>query len=171
MTMYEVPWSLSVFDLAHNTSPQNIYSSNPRYYLRWSQDIEARILSHNLRCDVFVGFQRLSIFVERRACYARLASVAPSIWLFAQPDLTQDPVTGMHLIPLSAGHELAREWFLLVNHPRYARLFVARELAPDLDGRRQWTGLLTSDRDIVAHAETTLLQALVQKREYASAGS
>jgi len=151
MTAYALPWSLSVYTLIHDSSPHNICSSVPRHFLRWSRDIEDRVYSQNLHCDLYAGFQSLSYFEAQRPRYASLSRVVTNIWIFAQPDQPQELPEGLHLVSLSPTHKLAREWFVLVNHPCYARLFAARELAPDLNGNRQWTGILTSDRETVSH--------------------
>lgn len=167
MTTFPVPWSLSVYALIQSNSTHNIHSSNPRHFLRWSRDIEDRVWSQNLSCDLYAGFQFLSLFEAQKARYASLSRMLTNVWIFAQPDQPQDLPTGLHLVVLSPAHELSHEWFVLVNHPRYARLFAARELPPGLDGKRHWTGILTSDRAIVAHVADVLQGHLAHETMYA----
>lgn len=164
MTTFPIPWSLSVYGLVHDKSPHNIYSSYPRHFLRWSRDIEDRVSTQSLGCDLYVGFEFLSNFIAQKQRYAALSKTLTNIWVFAQPDQPQSLPDGLSLVGLTPAHKLAREWFLLVNHPRYARLFVAREFAPDLIGNRQWMGILSSDRDIISDVESALRKHLVSER-------
>lgn len=165
MTNRTASRSLSVYSLARVNSPHNIHTSNPRYFSRWSQDIEDRIALQDLSCDLYVGAQFLSQYSENRSTYSLLTKCVVNIWLFAQPDQPQAMLPGVTLVPLSASDVLAREWFLVVNHPRYTRLFVAHENIRSHEAGHRWEGILSSDRSLIARVERMLQDHIGQEWE------
>lgn len=158
----DVAPSFSLYSLIERSSTSNIFSEYATLLARWSYNIENAVIDERLHTDVFVGFQQVSRLARIAKRYGKVSAAARKVWVFAEPDAPiPDPTLYQH-VTLSPQHKLAQEWFVVVNHPAYARALVAREITPPgtPQAERTFTGVLTSDRDMILHLEQSLVSAL-----------
>jgi DICT domain-containing protein len=159
VAVLHIPWAFSIYNLVEENSPHNIFSTSKKHILYWSHRIEEQIPSRSDGDQLYVGFQRLSYALTQARRYAKLAT-ASKIYLTAVPDIPTTQFPSVNLIPLTYDHELAKEWYVLLNGRNYARLMAAREVTERGDAERTFHGVMTSDRDIIDHVTTQLRSAL-----------
>lgn len=159
VAVLHIPWAFSIYDLVEENSPHNIFSTSKKHILYWSHRIEEQIATRYDGDQLYVGFQRLSYALVQARRYAKMAA-ATKIYLAAVPDVPTTQFPSVNLIPLTHDHELAKEWYVLLNGRSYARLMAAREVTERGDTERRFHGVMTSDRDIIDHVTTQLRRAL-----------
>jgi DICT domain-containing protein len=140
----------------------NIFSERRALLAHWSKTIEEAVIDYQLETDVFAGFQHLHFIVPILIRYQQLQQIASSVWLFGTSDERDPALDGFRSVILMQDDLLVREWFLVVDHPRYARAIVAREITPPNTKRleRKFQGVLTSDRKQIKRLTSGLQDAL-----------
>lgn len=144
---------LSLYSLINRgtISPQNIFAERRNVLARWCRTIEMRINEERLNTNVYANFQQLEYFGPVFPRYQKMAQVTKNIFIFGEPNATYEPVDNIHYVALSQNDQLVREWFLLVNHERYAEAVVAQEVTPPGTPHkdRMFKGIMTTNRDII----------------------
>ncbi|AGB42226.1 putative sensor protein/domain protein [Halobacteroides halobius DSM 5150] len=79
---------------------------------------------------VYAGFQKVSRAEDIWDRYFDLADTVDQIYLFGEDDATLKAHPNIDFIYLPEGHELTREWFLVIDQPLAKSMMVAY----DLDG-------------------------------------
>jgi DICT domain-containing protein len=126
------------------------FDASVRAMMYWCRLNEQLVLDrHGAGARLIVGFERLSRVYPVAARYERLAA-ATKLTLFAARD-AKLPFEA-HVVD-AAGGPLEREWFFVVEAPRYQALLVARDQSGfgptgPLAGRR-FVGLGTHDSQLV----------------------
>lgn len=142
-----------------------------------SHAIEERVIADRLDCEVYAGFQRLSLMKPQIRRYQALLHTARHVYVYGLNDAQDETSTFLNsprLIPfiIDPRLETALEWFwfVVVDDPRLHTALLAQHTSGDLwshaQGTRTYTGVWTFDvalvRDIVAalrHAGRTLFYA------------
>lgn len=143
------------------------FTASVRGMLHWCQLNERLVVQHHADdARVFAGFERFSRMRRVLSRYRDLSGVVRSLAIFGCADAAL-PLNAIK-VGISERHPLAREWFLVVNAPKYKALISAR----DLDGfgpsgplaHRRFLGVALHDPELVElacdhlHAETLELR-------------
>jgi DICT domain-containing protein len=160
--MFIVDPLFSIGNLVDLTNQSNIFSAKRRHFLRWSRAIEDQVLNNGLVANLYAGFQGFSHFVPQFERYKQLAEVTGSVWLFGVKDTVAPVIDRTQVVTLTTQHQLAGEWFVMINHPMYAGLFVACEVnvMKNQTWARRMCGILTNDRATIDRVEDGLRKAI-----------
>ena len=152
----------SVFDLIENESPSNIILSNTAHMIHFSRIIEQDIIHYQLPCTVYVGVQSLSHLVPIIDRYQQIANIAKSVHILGVVSSPVPQSPDLNFVSLSPDSKLSREWFIVVNHPDFARVLSAREIGTSTDesSERTFKAILTSDYKIVENVSSALAEYL-----------
>jgi len=131
-----------------------------RLMLDMSHAIEDTIITRRLPCDLYVGFQRLSLMNAQASRYATLLSTAQFVYAFGLDDAplshhllqyTQSLVR--FVVQPRHGSDLLWFWFLVVDHPGFQTALVAQQDSGYLWNRslagRSYQGFWTFDPIVV----------------------
>lgn len=152
----------SVYALIDWKNVFNIFSERRVLLAHWSKTIEEAVIEQRLKTEVYAGFQHLYFVSPILGRYQQLQEIASSVWLFGTSNARDPVLDRFHCVTLMEDDLLVREWFLVVDHPRYARAIVAREITPPNTKRldRMFQGVLTSDRTQIKRLIRGLQDAL-----------
>lgn len=126
-----------------------------------SHALEERAIETNLRCEVYAGFQRLSLMRPQVLRYRELVRVAEWVSVFGLRDDGADAVirevASPRLLPFAVapqfGTGLEQFWFVVISSPQFATALLARHVEGDLWARQQNTrryqGFWTFDPSLV----------------------
>lgn len=124
-----------------------------------SHAIEDRVVTSRLDCELYAGFQRLTLFRPQLSRYANLLDNARYIYLFGIDDIPPGSPIFRHprlirfVITPQTGSGLLWFWFLLVHHPRFSTVLLARQASGELFQRqsrtRTYRGFWSFDSAIV----------------------
>jgi hypothetical protein len=124
-----------------------------------SHAIEDHVLKARLDCELYVGFQRLTLFRSQLQRYTRLLDIARFVYVFGIDDIPPGAPIFRHphlirfIITPQAGAGLLRFWFLLVNHPNFSTVLLARQVSGELFHRqsqvRTYQGFWSFDHAVV----------------------
>ena len=135
-----------------------------------SHAIEERVIAQRLPCEVYAGFQRLSLLKPQLPRYRALMDCASHVCVYGLDDTAHAPEIAAlrhpHLIrfPIDRRLNTGMEWFwfVVVDHPQLRTALLAQHTAGDLFAQRQanraYAGIWTFDpalvHDIVAALRT-----------------
>jgi hypothetical protein len=158
----QINQDFSVYELIEKRSASNIFLTNESHMIHFSRIIERDILLCQLNCSVYVGIQSLSHLIPIIDRYQQIAQVAEGVYVFGVADMTVPQLPSLNLVLLSPDLKLSREWFIVVNHPDYARVLSAREIGASSNehSERTFKAILTSDRKIVDYVSIALAEYL-----------
>lgn len=127
-----------------------------------SHQIEDQILQHHLAVDLYTGFQRFSNFPDQLRRYSRLSGICRRIYVFGIADYQPEAIPGVEFIELPPTSTLTREWFLLVDTPKFWTTLVAQEMEgkdPVTRGRR-FDGIWSFDESVVDRISLLISQIM-----------
>lgn len=93
------------------------------------QAVEDVVRDHVPFSDVYVGFQRASIFREHEVRYRALADRCRKIVVWGVADVSLPDIPNVTFVALDEQHPLANEQFLLVDTPIFSTVLAARATA------------------------------------------
>lgn len=140
----------SVYQLLERIRRTSTMINHRRTMLEMSIEIENTMLMEKSKARVFSGFQRFSRFVPQIERYTALAKQAEHIYIFGEADITPPTIANLTYVPLKAGDQLLKEWFVLVYGPEFFSLLATRELThiDDPDSHRVFEGIWSFDFDL-----------------------
>jgi EAL domain-containing protein (putative c-di-GMP-specific phosphodiesterase class I) len=130
-----------------------------------SKQLETVALTSGRSTLVFADFQYAEkVTPSTRRRYAELVPNAEMIMMAAK-GLRTVPVPGVAIVELQRGDPLINEWVVLILGPTAAALLTARDLRLPArrEADREFSYVLTYDRDLVAHAARSLLTRLSRR--------
>lgn len=128
-----------------------------------SHAIENIVVQHGLQVDFYAGFQRFSFFLRQAERYKKLAQAARRVYVWGVADVTPPQIDGVVYVPIEPDHELAREWFVVVDSPEFFTALMTHEATFGQaipKAARRFRGVWTYDADIIARAHLLLSQDL-----------
>jgi hypothetical protein len=161
----------SIYDIVDKSHPSNIFLTTSQHLLLFSQGIEQEIVNHRSCSPVYVGIQHFVNLAPIIDTYKRIAKFAEIVYLFGVVDVDLPVIDHpIHFVPIQPDSNLAKEWFMLVDHPNYTKLLSARERpaeTKELDQQRIFEGVLSSERKIVRDTITALSSQMGSARRRA----
>jgi len=140
----------SVYDLyTKQKESTEIFYEKRQIFSDWCANVERTLVQYELNVDhIFVSFQVLEFFLSVQDRYRQMAQYANHIWVFGTPleDKILPEIDGVHYIFLEPADTLAKEWFLIVNHPTFSRSLSAIGPSDDDDiplDERYYKAILT----------------------------
>jgi len=139
-----------------------------------SHAIEERIIAERLDCEVYAGFQRLSLLRPQFNRYRALLDSARYVYAYGLDDMAgqaPDPRLAQLQPPRFLRFTIAQQlqtgmewfWFVVVDDPRLRTALLAQHTEGDLwaheQNARRYTGLWTFDAQTVADIVTVLRRA------------
>lgn len=136
----------SLYDHIDWRNIYNIFSERRALLATWCRTIELAIIERELHTEIYAGFQQLRYLAPVLHRYQKISTFSRA-WVFGQPGEADPPLDGLNAVYLQPGDHLIKEWFLVVNHPTYARALVAHEVSKPgtPHAKRMFRGILTSD--------------------------
>jgi len=159
--------AFSVYDLyTKQKESTEIFYEKRRVFADWCANVERTIVQYELNIDhVFVSFQSFDYFMSVRERYQQMAEYVDNIWIFGTPaeTATLPKVKSIHYVHLQAEDNIASEWFLIVNHPTFARSLSAIETPNDdmPKDERYYRAILTDDKERIQPVYDQLLRTYV----------
>lgn len=156
MTTYlqtDIDPNFSVYHLVNRVAQESTLLNNRRSMSLISREIENATLVDGARTHVFASFQLMSRFLPQQNRYRRLAEYGNMIYVFGIPDTDKLPtVKGIHYVPITAKHQLAKEWFLVSYGQDYYSALVTEEVShfTDPDEKRRFKGIWSFDLNMVS---------------------
>ena len=95
-----------------------------------SKILEEVLLIEKSEAVAYVGFQKISRAEAVCDRYHRIADKIKKVYMFGEKDKILKPHPNIEFVYLPPKHDLIREWFLLIDHPKRKSMLVAY----DLDG-------------------------------------
>lgn len=146
-----MPANPSLFHLVSNSHQQRVFTSTVDVLNILSTQIEQTILHNAIAPHIFIGMQSFSAFELFASHYTDLAEKSEKLTVFGVADKQPRQVPNTEFIALPQETTLARERFVVVNHPDWQVALLAQE---DVDeerwGRqRRYNGLLTFSPTVV----------------------
>lgn len=124
-----------------------------------SHAIEDRIVKEHLDCELYAGFQRLSLLRPQLRRYVTVLDNARYVYVFGIDDIPpgvpvfRNPHLLRFIITPQDGAGLLWFWFLLVNHPRFSTVLLTRQVSGELFQRqsrvRTYQGFWSFDPAVV----------------------
>lgn len=124
-----------------------------------SHAIEDRVAKEHLNCELYVGFQRLTLLHPQLRRYATLLDIARYVYIFGIDDIPPGVPVFRHprlirfVIRPQGGAGLLWFWFLLVNHPDFSTVLLTRQVSGELFQRqsrvRMYQGFWSFDPVVV----------------------
>ncbi len=124
-----------------------------------SHAIEDHVMKVRLDGELYVGFQRLTLLRSQLRRYMSLLDIARFVYVFGIDDIPSGAPVFRHphlirfIITPQAGAGLMWFWFLLVNHPNFSTVLLARQVHGELFYRqsqvRTYQGFWSFDRAVV----------------------
>jgi DICT domain-containing protein len=153
--------AFSVYETIEKQRPENIFLSRLNHMYHFSRVIEQDIIKEQLNQPIYVGMQTLHNLNPVLHRYQKIAAITDA-YVFGLPDATIQAVSGLNFVLLTLDAKLANEWFLIVNHPRYAKILSAREIEPaaKVQQERTFEAILTTDKTIVEQVSGLLVEQL-----------
>lgn len=134
-----------------------------------SHAIEDHALKARLDCELYVGFQRLTLLRSQLGRYTNLLDCARYVYVFGIDDIPPGAPVFRHphlirfIITPQGGAGLLWFWFLLVNHPNFSTVLLARQVSGELFHRHQhvrtYQGFWSFDRAVVEEIMRVLREA------------
>lgn len=126
--------------------------------------MESVVLQKKREGIIYAGFQKLSRAEAIWDRYLKMAENVDEIYIFGEKDKTLAPHPKIKIIPLTPGHPLIREWFLVMDIKFGKNMMTAF----DLDGfgtyenekDRNFRGGKTINKDIVEKAVLLLEEGM-----------
>lgn len=107
-----------------------------------SHAIEERVVKAHLDCELYAGFQRLTLLHPQLRRYTTLLDIARYVCVFGIDDLLPGEPVFRHprlirfVIRPQGGAGLLWFWFLLVDHPDCSTVLLARQVSGELFQRQ-----------------------------------
>jgi len=154
--------AFSIYQNIEKSHPSNIFLTDVEHLLLFSHIIEQEIIYRKAHCSIYVGVQNFACLAPILHVYKRIAESAGQVYVLGRVDGVAPKCDPIQFIPLEADCQLAKEWFIIVNHGGYARVLSAQELKPTRNesNPRQFETVLSSERKIAAHAIESLSKQL-----------
>jgi len=95
-----------------------------------SKILEEVLLIEESEAVAYVGFQKLSRAEAVHDRYHLIADKIKKVYMFGEKDKLLKPHSDIKFVYLPPRHDLIKEWFLIVDHPKRKSMLVAY----DLDG-------------------------------------
>jgi DICT domain-containing protein len=143
---FAVDTGFSLYELIDRTNTRNIFSERPNMLASWCKMMENAVVDFRLDARVYAGFQQIRRLERVFPRYQKMAQYS-EVYVFGEPDAQFPAVENMQYVNLHPLDELTREWFLIVDDPKYARALIARETTPPGTPRndRVFEGVLIND--------------------------
>lgn len=154
--------AFSIYQNIEKNHPSNIFLTDVEHLLLFSHVIEQEIIYRKAHCTIYVGVQNFACLAPILHIYKRIAESAEQVYVLGKLDGVAPKCDPIRFIPLASDCQLAKEWFILVDHRDYTRVLSAQEFRPIPNGNipRQFEAVLTSERKIAAHAIESLSKQL-----------
>lgn len=134
-----------------------------------SHAIEDRVVKVHHDSELYVGFQRLSLLRPQLRRYISLLEIARYVYIFGIDDIPTGALVFRHphlirfTITAQSGTGLLWYWFLLVNHPDFSTVLLARQVSGELFQRqsrvRTYQGFWSFDPAVVQEIMRVLREA------------
>ncbi len=159
--------SFSLYDVVDWRTIYNIFTERRALLASWCRTIELAVIERSLDTEIYAGFQQMRYLAPVLPRYQKMSLITNSIWVFGQQGEQDPPMDGLNGVVLQNDDQLIKEWFLVVNHPKYARALVAQETSKPgtPHSKRVFRGLLTSDQAQVARFATLLKERVSTLKE------
>jgi len=146
------------------------FHADTRSMLQMSHAIEDTIITRRLPCELYVGFQRLSLMNAQASRYADIFSNAQFVYAFGLDDAPLDHGSlraAQNLLRFVVqprhGSDLLWFWFLVVDYPGFQTALLAQQDSGYLWNRRlaerSYQGFWTFDPQVVRQITPTLRDA------------
>lgn len=136
---------------------------------RASHAIEDYLIKAQHDCELYAGFQRLTLLRPQLRRYVNVLDTARYVYVFGIDDLPPGVPVFRHphlirfIITPQAGAGLLWFWFLLVNHPHFPTVLLARQVSGELFQRqsqaRMYQGFWSFDPAVVDEIMRVLREA------------
>ncbi len=151
-------------------APDIAFHANTRLMLQMSHAIEDVIIARRLSCELYVGFQRLSLLNAQASRYAEILASAQYVYAYGlddaplADDLLQYTRTLLRFVVQPRhGSDLLWFWFLVVDDPSFKTVLLAQQDSGYLWNRRlvgrSYQGFWSFDPQIVRQITPTLRDA------------
>ncbi|HEX8033169.1 MAG TPA: DICT sensory domain-containing protein [Ktedonobacterales bacterium] len=134
-----------------------------------SHAIEERVIKEHLDCELYAGFQRLSLLRPQLRRYVSVLDNARYVYVFGIDDIPPGMPVFRHqrlirfIITPQSGAGLLWFWFLLVNHPNFSTVLLTRQVSGELFQRqsraRAYQGFWSFDPAVVHEIMRVLREA------------
>ncbi|MGZ3583656.1 MAG: DICT sensory domain-containing protein [Ktedonobacterales bacterium] len=134
-----------------------------------SHAIEERVIKEHLDCELYAGFQRLSLLRPQLRRYVSVLDNARYVYVFGIDDIPRGMPVFRHprlfrfIITPQGGAGLLWYWFLLVNHPNFSTVLLTRQVSGELFQResrvRAYQGFWSFDPAVVHEIMRALREA------------
>lgn len=159
---------LSLYPFLLGAGEDTTAANSVQTLLAISHAIEDTVEYHRLQGVFYAGFQRFSAFLPQARRFRRLAACA-EVLVFGVPDIPAPAIPGITFVPLQDHMPLAREWFLVFEHPNFQVALLTqlagkgsteRVLGLDFRRERKYIGGVTLLPSIVSRARHSIDEAL-----------
>lgn len=127
-----------------------------------SHEIEQTASRASAPCQLFVGFQRLSLFARNTDRYTELSQGWQHCWVFGEADIEPPSVPNVTVVTIPPHSPLTKEWFVIADGPAFGVALLTADVSgfAIADARRRFMGLWSADPQLVRRASTQLATAI-----------
>ncbi len=146
---------------ADATQPDAFFYTDLRSMNVVSHAIEERVIAQRLPCEVYSGFQRLSLLKPQLPRYRALLEYTANVCVYGLDDMARAPEVAMLQHPRLLRFAIDRRfytglewfWFVVVDHPLLCTALLAQHTGGDLfaprQSHREYAGIWTFDPALV----------------------
>jgi DICT domain-containing protein len=149
----DIDLNFSVYHLVDRVESKSAVLQTRLMMSMISAEIENATILDGAPNRIFSSFQRMSRFLPQAERYARMAEHTREIYVFGIPDVDTLPdIRGIYYVPITAQHQLAREWFLVSYGTKYYSALATEELTQitDPDHERRFKGIWSFELGMVS---------------------
>lgn len=128
---------LSVYRFVEHLPPELIRNRPLKVLETLKEQMENVLLRHGLAGTVLFGYTRASAVANDLSRYRELCLMGCEVTLFGQRDDRFKGEERLTFVEVPTEAPLAREWFFVVNSPKFYGALIARRSAPGSAGVRQ----------------------------------
>lgn len=125
---------LSVYRFVEHLPPELIRNRPLKVLETLKEQMENVLLRHGLPGVVLFGYTRTSAIVNDLSRYRELCRMGSEVTLFGQQDDHWKGAEGLTFVEVSPQAPLAKEWFFVVDSPKFYGALIARRSAPASGG-------------------------------------
>ncbi|QST00632.1 histidine kinase [Pontibacillus sp. ALD_SL1] len=121
--------------------------------------MENMVLTKKLEGNVYAGFQKFSRaknVIDRFQAMTEYSNV----YIFGENDAAMDPNDGINYIEIPPESELMREWFLVIDSPKFKSMMVAYDMegfgTHEVEEDRKFQGMKSSSPRVIDKATDLL---------------
>ncbi len=121
---------LSVYRFVQHLPPELIRNRPLKVLETLKEQMENVLLRHGLPAVVLFGYTRSSTISEAPSRYRDMARIGCEVTLFGQQDRDWEVPEGLTFVEVPVEAPLAKEWFFVIDSPKFYGALIARRSAP-----------------------------------------